>query len=238
MTAFLPGDPKSYAKQLSAEEDKELQNALYDAEILYMDHHIGRFLKELKNHNLYDNSWIIVTADHGELLGEHGKFGHGQYLYQEELHIPLFMKYPGREVAARKSNIRVQLTEIFPMILERLGIHGPEGIQGGVPPQTGHPILAEVYPLSAESHDGDWRAIFDKDYKFIWNSKGHHLLFNLMKDPAEKVNLAAKEPQRASRMLSELNRYLATLPAPGPPPPAQELDEHTKKALKSLGYVD
>jgi arylsulfatase A-like enzyme len=238
MTAFLAKDIKSYEKQLSKEEDRELQNALYDAEILYMDDHIGQLLKELKGYNLYENTWIIVTADHGELLGEHGKFGHGQYLYQEELHIPLFMKHPGGEVPASQSSVRVQLTDILPIILKRLEIPVPSGIQGDVPPQTSHPILAEVYPLPLDSNDGDWRAIFEGDFKFIWNSKGRHQLFNLANDPAETVNLAERESRRAARMLSEMNRYLLKLPGPGPATPPKELDENTRKALKSLGYVN
>jgi arylsulfatase A-like enzyme len=232
---FLPKDTNLIVGQrLSVEERK----SLYDAEILYMDHYIGRFLKELKARNLYDKSLIVVTADHGELFGEHDAFSHGDYLYQEEIHVPLLLKYPGLEVSPNRTDVQVQLNDIFAIILERQGISLPPGIQAGVPPQIGHPVLAETYPLAPLSEDGHWRAIFEGDLKFIWNSKGNHLFFHLIDDPGESVNLAAEQPQQAEHLLSKLNQYLAKLPKPGPALPAQQLDESTKKALKSLGYVD
>jgi arylsulfatase A-like enzyme len=99
--AFLPKGTDLGRRRPTIEENK----ALYDAEILYMDHYFGKFLQKLKAWNLYENSMIIVTADHGELLGEHGKYEHGQYLYQEEIHVPLIIKFPGSEVPANQTNV-------------------------------------------------------------------------------------------------------------------------------------
>ena len=59
-----------------------------------MDYYVGQLVSRLKEWGLYDHTWVIVTADHGELLGEHGKYGHGDYLLEEEIHIPLFAKDP------------------------------------------------------------------------------------------------------------------------------------------------
>ena len=233
---FLTSDMKEkkpYMPTVSSERSK----ALYDAEILYMDHHIGQLLKKLKDHRLYDNTLIIVTADHGELLGEHSKVGHGQNLYQEELWIPLFVKYPGGEVSPSRNDLRAQLTDILPMICRRLGLPVPDGVQGTVPSKSQHPVIAEVYPLAKVSRVGSWRAIFEGDFKFVWNSNGAHKLFNLADDPGEKKNLVDESPDRAESMSAGLNEYIAKLPPPGPPAPAQQLDENTRKALKSLGYV-
>jgi arylsulfatase A-like enzyme len=216
----------------------ERKRSLYDAEILYMDYYIGQLLTRLKQLDLYDNTWIIVTSDHGEELGERGKFGHGKSLYQEEIHIPLIMKYPAKEAAAGRNDIRVQLVDIFAMVLKQVGIAQPEGIQGEVPPNITHPIVAEVYPVSTKNRDSDWRAIFEEDLKFMWNSKGQHVLVNLNADPREKVNLAEQQPQQVRAMILNVNQYLDGLPKPAPAGPAQELDEETKKALKSLGYVE
>jgi arylsulfatase A-like enzyme len=232
--AFLPKDANLDALKPTAEN----KNAVYDAEILYMDHYIGQLLKELKADNLYDNTWIIVTADHGELLGEHNIFGHGKHLYQEELHIPMLLKYPYGEVSPTRTELPIQLNDIFAIILERLGIALPQRIQASVPPVIGHPVLAEVYPLPVISKRGDWRAIFQEDLKFIWNSKGKHMLFNLKYDPNENVNIVRRDHQQAGMMMAQMEAYLKTLPKPGTPAPAQELDEDTKKALKSLGYVE
>lgn len=232
-TAFLPNLMQRKPGKITTKE----KIALYDAEILYMDHYIGKFLEKLKADGLYDNTMIIVTSDHGELLGEHGEVGHGEFLYQPELHIPLFVKYPAVEVTPARTDAPVQLNDVFVMILNRLGIEIPRNIQAGLPPQIGHPLVAETYPLAPLAPKGHWRAIFEDNYKFIWNSKNNHLLFDLEKDPGEETNLVAKQPQRAAKMLSGLNQYLAKLPAPGAAGPARELDEQTKEALRSLGYV-
>jgi len=231
--AFLPKGSMPLNRKKTTEEISDL----YDAEILYMDLFIGKLIDNLKLLGLYDSTWIIVTADHGELIGEHGKIGHGRYLYQKELHIPLIIKYPGTEYRHREDGTRLQLTDIFPMILNRLGIPIPADTQGSVPPKITHPIFAEVYPPPALTRYGDWRAIYSGKFKFIWNSRGNNLLFNLDNDPAELVNLTGQHPDRAKKMELAMNEFIATLPEPGPPMSMQEIDEETKEALKSLGYV-
>lgn len=233
-TAFLPENTNLSDRPHTLHQI----NALYDAEILYMDHHIGQLLQKLKTDTLYDNTLIIMTADHGELLGEHGETGHGHYLYQEELHVPLLVKHPAAEVPPHRTSEPVQLNDIFAMILGRLGIDLPDGIQADIPPEIEHPIVAETYPLDFMCKQGHWQAIFKGDFKFIWNNKGCHQLFNLQDDPHEMVNLAIAEPQKAAGMQSELKRYLQQLPGPGHVLTSQEVDEEIKQALKSLGYVD
>jgi arylsulfatase A-like enzyme len=231
---FLPKGTNFTGREPTLEET----NALYDAEILYMDHYIGRFLQKLKVENLYNDTLIIVTSDHGELFGEHGKFGHGHYLYQEELHVPLFIKYPAGEVSPKRTDLRAQLTDILPMIYERVGITIPGNIQGTSPSQIKHPIIAETYPLPLISKDGSWQSIFEGDFKFIWNSKNQHMLFNLKDDPEENVNIIVQDSKRTERMWAQMEQYLAKLPKPGLAVPAGEPDDQTKEALKSLGYVN
>ena len=231
--AFLPKTIRLHGKLTL-----EARNALYDAEIAYMDHYIGQFLKRTRESDLYDNTMIIVTADHGELMGEHGRFAHGNHLYQEEIHIPMLIKYPHGEVSPARTDTQVQLTDVMAIILERLSIDLPDGVQGNAPPNLGHPVVSEVYPLPMDSPHGDWRAIFDGDFKFIWNSKGNHLLFDLKSDPGEEVNILGQR-QRADKMLARLNRYVSNLPPPDPVAEEQQiLDEETRNALRSLGYVN
>jgi arylsulfatase len=211
--------------------------ALYDAEVLYMDHHLGRLFDGLRARGLFDRALIVVTADHGELLGEHGRIGHGQYLTQPELHIPLLVKPPRGQGRPGRSDVPVQLTDVLPIVLGHLGLAVPAGVQGGVPPRRGHPIVAEVFPLPFQSPDGGWRALFDGRWKFLWNSQGRHQLFDLDRDPSERENLAAREGPRRARMAGLAERYFASLPAPGAAGPPAVLDEETRRALQSLGYV-
>ena len=232
--AFLPADGRP-VENITSPEDLR---ALYDAEILYMDYHIGQLLINLKTLGLYDNTLIIVTSDHGELFGEHGQMGHGNTLYQEELHVPLMVKYPGSELGARREDRAIQLIDILPMILNRLNIPFPPGIQGNAPPDIAHPILAEVYPLAfRQGYQGEWRALYEGSFKFLWNSQGNSLLVNLDDDPRETVNLIDRYGEKARAMEATIEALLASLPKPGPAGPQQKIDEHTREALQSLGYL-
>ena len=124
------------------------------------------------------------------------------------------------------------------MMQSRLGIATPGGIQGVWPPDASRPHVAETYPLRAFSGDGDWRALYDGDFKFLWNSRGSHRLFDLAEDPEETADLAAEDSKRAEAMLARLDEYLASLPEPGPADAAESVDQETQKALESLGYLD
>jgi arylsulfatase A-like enzyme len=213
--------------------------ARYDAEVRFMDQQIGRLLDQLREWEIYGDAWIIVTADHGEALGEHGTVGHGFYLFQEEVRIPLFIKYPAGEETPARSSRRIQLTDILPLVCQRVGIPVPAGIQGGAPPKIDHPIVAEAYPLEGlEGRQGHWRAIFEGDYKFLWNSLGRHKLFNLRDDPEESLDLAPDIPHRAEKMSARLEAYLASLPGPAPDSASGEVDEETRRALENLGYLE
>jgi len=214
------------------------QRDLYDAEVLYMDYHIGHLINELKRMARYDSTWIIVASDHGEMLGEHARVGHGHRLYQQEIHIPMFVKYPKGEIAPSRTSVPVQLTDVMPMILHRLGTSPPADIQGGLPPSVGHPIVAEIYPLEFLRDDGNSRAILEDNFKYVWNAKGSHALYNLADDPHEQTNLLDDQAERARAMDGRLNTYLASLPRPDESGPPQIVDEQTQRALRSLGYTE
>ena len=201
----------------------------YDEEILYMDHHIGRFLDGMKRGGLFEDSLIVVTADHGELLGEHGKMGHGASLFEEEIRVPFLVKYPGEEVAPGRSGEPIHHVDVLALVLERLGL-SPSG-------RSRHALLAEVNPLEFMSHDGSWRALYLGRHKFLWNSLGNHALYDLEEDPGERNDLSGTDPDRIRLAIGVLDRVFASLPPPGEPGPPATLDEETLKALRSLGYV-
>ncbi len=201
----------------------------YDEEILYMDHHLGRFFEGMKKDGVFDDSLILVTADHGELLGEHGKMGHGASLFEEEIRVPFLVKYPGDEVAPERSGEPVHHVDVLPMILESLGLS--PGARGQ------KPLLAEVNPLAFMSPEGSWRALYLGRHKLLWNSLGNHALFDLESDPGERNDLSGGDPARVAEAIGVLEKVLSSLPPPGEPGPPAALDEETLKALRSLGYV-
>ena len=120
-TSKLIGGVKATPEQLLA---------LYDAEIHYTDHFLGELVDHLKDLGIYDDTWIIITADHGELFGEHDLRGHGLTLYEEEVHIPLIMKYPKRWAKRGRRADLIRLVDIMPIILDRLEIPLPPRLQG------------------------------------------------------------------------------------------------------------
>lgn len=102
----------------------------YDAEIAYTDSAIGKLLRELRARGLYDNSIIVVTADHGEAFGEHGERHHGVFLYDETIHVPLLIKLPRQSSAGLQVESRARLVDIAPTILRVAGVPVPSAIQG------------------------------------------------------------------------------------------------------------
>ncbi|MFO0981351.1 MAG: sulfatase [Planctomycetota bacterium] len=82
------------------QDSMQAANALYDAEIWFADQHVGRLFAFLKETGRWDDTLIVVTADHGDLLGEHGRFGHGRSVTQAEIHVPLIIKQPRSRAAS------------------------------------------------------------------------------------------------------------------------------------------
>lgn len=209
----------------------------YDAEILYMDFEIGRVFDRLRELGVYDNTMVIIIGDHGEMFGEHGVHGHGQYLYQGTQHIPFLIRYPRGEYAARELEYFVQPTEVLPAIFKRLDLPIPEGVQGSHWDSMNHPILAEVYPHKQESRDGHWQSLYKDDWKFMLNSGGDHQLINLRLDPREENNLYSKNVEKAGSMMRELLDIMSRLPRPQGRPLELLIDQQTLEELESLGYL-
>ena len=109
---------RDFRKLKTKEDRKELIN-LYDDEILYVDYCFNEFIEILKEHSIYDDSLIIFTSDHGQLLLEHGMIGHGHIPYEPTLRIPLIIKFPYQKFKA-KVNEPVGLIDILPTIIDVL----------------------------------------------------------------------------------------------------------------------
>ena len=218
----------------------EQANALYDAEIAFADHHLGRLLAALHDQGLYDAAWIIVTADHGDVIGEHGTAGHGRYLWEEEIRIPLIVKPPGGGAGVDADPI--QLNDIAPMLLRALGL--PALPRAGGPRTRGdQAILAELYPLPIMFAKGDWRAFVVDGRKLMWNSRGRHKLHDLRTRQGEDADRASFEVAHTEAMLERLDALIAALPEleqPEESTPAggATVDPDTRRALEGLGYLE
>jgi arylsulfatase A-like enzyme len=223
----------------------------YDNEMAALDFGIGQLIDRLKASNLYNDTLIIITSDHGELLGEHNELGHEFFLYQELLHVPLIVKYPnGEKKGTRKKKI-VQNIDIFAEILSRAGIGLPQGTVGQPFDKVVHPILSEVYriPASAakwpEKFSHDLKALFSKTHeyhKLIYSEKGHRELFDILTDPRENnplgnpdiENTLVKELINLLEQFNPLRKHLRKKIRKA----RKKLDKASMERLKTLGYVD
>ena len=199
-------------------EDLPILNALYDAELRRIDCLFGKVLDLLKQKKLLEKTLVILTADHGEELLDHGFVGHASTslrakLYEELVRIPLILSWPGKIEADQKVLRRVNQTDLFPTILKLFEIKVPDPVQGqdlfGDSPQR--PLFFESViggNQTTKEREGIWvRAVLKDSYKYIFRDGSIGELYNLRMDPGETVNLAEAKPQISQRLQAELNHW-------------------------------
>jgi arylsulfatase A-like enzyme len=231
---------RNAAAELSAGE-RDLIAAAYDEEIAFVDAEIERLLAGLERRGLHERALVILTADHGEELFDHGGFEHGHAMYDEVLRVPLILWGPGIEPG--REAMPVSLIDILPTILDALGIE-PEGdpaalpgisllSPGSLPPagQPPRPVIAEA-PL----YGPRTKAIVEWPYKAILDlESGEAQLFDLSTDPGERDDLAAARPEELRGLLGVLaDRIAAATPGESA---AAELDDELLRRLRALGYI-
>jgi arylsulfatase A-like enzyme len=96
------------------DDSREERRVLYDSEIAFMDHELGLVLDRLRELGLYEGMWIVVTADHGEMLREQGRWGHGTTLSEAEIRIPLIVKQASATPRSRVDDTPLQLVDVLP----------------------------------------------------------------------------------------------------------------------------
>ena len=201
-----------------SKEERDFVTANYDGQILAMDAALGELVADLKKRGRYENALIVVTADHGELLGEHDMVGHGgRMMYEGLLHVPMVVKLPGAARPRAGIDNPVQLVDILPTVLQTIGAPVPAGVQGSPLQQVARNSLAEedINPefvsFYGEVYNRALRVFYDGPYKLIASSRGERLLFDLTKDPDETNDLAKQERQQVSGMEEELDAAMSAM---------------------------
>jgi len=237
-------------------------NELYDAEILYVDYIIGRIIDELKMNGVWDNTIFIVTADHGENIGDHDHVDHMFSLYETTVAIPLIIHYPPLFPPNTKDYESAQIIDIFPTLLNIIGLdsentHGIDLLDGEK--RKARPVICEYYlPVQAlwtfgKRKDSEalsiWkrrlRSIIYEDKKLILASDGKHEMYDLVTDPEELHNLIGLSEYSTDfhELKSRLKLMVDThqrkeKQEEGPVPSEEALDEATREALRNLGYLE
>ncbi|HJQ85331.1 MAG TPA: sulfatase [Candidatus Binatia bacterium] len=199
-------------------EEQAFVVATYDGQIALMDEALGELWAALKARGRYENTVIVVTADHGELLGEHEQVGHGgRMMYEGLLHIPMVVKLPGADRARGEQHGPVQLVDVLPTILAAVGAPVPPGVQGEKMPHVDHEIVAEEHinpefvSHYGEVYDRAIRVLYDRPWKLIETSKGERMLFDLGRDPGEAENLVTREPERVTELERRLDAAMSVM---------------------------
>ncbi|MBP7459834.1 MAG: VanZ family protein [Candidatus Delongbacteria bacterium] len=205
---------------------------LYGSQVKRMDtEFIAPLIRQLKAQAIWDDLILIITADHGEELLEHGFVGHGSTslnsrLYNEIIHIPLIIKFPRREYAGRKITDMVQQIDLVPTILDYLHIPIPQSLQGQslIPLLQGDRINRPF--LMAETNPGGYQAdpsMLNTEIKALFNSKAklirtrdpsnsHYEFYDLYRDPKEKTDLYPAHHSELNILMDGLEPKISATP--------------------------
>ncbi len=218
--------------ELKPGEDEDII-ALYDASIRYLDDKLRIWINEWESAGYLDNTIIILTADHGEALGQHDDnwYGHGG-LYQEGLRVPLLVRFPDGKGAGTRNSRLTSLVDLVPTILDLTKSEKEPWLQGlslTEPREPGSVVMAERLKN---------RAIIDGDIKLVSNVNGERVRFyDLKNDPGELNKIKGKESMGAHYdRLVQSAQVLQDKPVPGSPIPAGKTSEEMRQDLDALGY--
>lgn len=213
---------------------------VYDGEVRYMDREVGRVLEWLRQERLYDQALIVFTADHGEEFQEHGGWDHGLTLYEEQIHVPLIVKYPGGERAGQVITDLARALDIAPTILDVAGLPIPAAMQGRSLYAAGEAL---PYAFSETERDGNLvRTVRGDRHKWIRANPGNprglpsEALFDLQVDPGERSNLVVVSPDIAERLEGILQQVMALARAERLAVEEGALDSGAEEMLQRLGY--
>ena len=214
----------------------------YAGEIAYADHCIGQVIAKLKELGMYDSTMIIITSDHGEMLGQHGEFSHGFFIYQPAIKVPLVIKLPGYREPIRVKNT-VGLIDIVPTVCSALKIKSDEAVQGvDLLDYTdekfqGHPDR-HLYCQSFESTKygaNSLMGVVGDRYKYLQTTRPE--LYDLAGDPGELKNLAPEQVNRGRILQDKLRQVLEESGRINDANTGASVSAEMIERLESLGYI-
>ena len=203
-----------------SEEQEQLGREAYYACVDFLDDCVGEMLDGLDKAGMLGNTIVIYASDHGEMAGNHGLWGKVVY-YDESVRVPLLMRGPGIAPGERVCDAPVSLMDLFPTTCALAGLPVPEGLDGvdqseilANPASERRPrsYAPSSYYFYVRCIGKDWdrikadgrsamRLLRSTEWKYVDIQGGRPLLFDLVNDPRELINLA-DDPQHAERLVA------------------------------------
>ena len=219
-------------------EDLRFVSDLYDGEIAFTDRFLKRVLDRLQTLGLFDDTLIVFTSDHGEEFLDHGNFGHVRTLFDELIHVPMLIKFPG-QTEGRISTQLAGHVDLLPTILEILGIEVDHEISGVSILSNERSSDENTRPVFSETDRRQQvRAVIWKNFKLEYDVKAdRYRLFDLVKDPGETRDVQREHEATAAQMRDDLRGWMRSEEANAVPPVNVEMTKEETERLRSLGYL-
>ena len=227
---------------------------LYDANLRWADWAVGQLEGLLRERGLLDSTVFILTSDHGEAFREHGYRYHTRGVYDELVHIPLLIRFPGSDrVVGRVSGLS-QTVDVLPTVFELLGVRYPAGeVQGRslLPLLSGEASRVREYVYATAAGPGETYLIRDERAALILLKGGRQrALYDLEADPQQRHNVVDDRPERAAEMVAAFRAFAGTQRRPPldfidaeaqveevAGPPGVKISDDTRRELEALGYL-
>lgn len=236
----------------------------YDEEILTTDYYLGLLVDRLRRDGLFENTLVVITSDHGESLGDRGYLDHGEWLYREQIRVPLVMKLPGPSVAreaGKRIKEMVRLIDLPPTILDLLGVATPGAarFRARMDGVSLAPLLAgqadaprfallesencaapgtlasKTMKCSPPGPNGKLRGVYDGRFKLIVTPRDAGVGIELYDLETDP----SEQDDRSAREPDRVRALLAHLVAGDEgAAPTLEADPALAEKLRSLGYLD
>jgi arylsulfatase len=249
----FPETRPSYGR-MKALPPQQWQN-LYDANLRWADWGVGEMVRLLRARDLLDNTLLIVTSDHGEAFGEHGYIYHSHAVYDEFVHIPLLIRFPGRQRLVGDVAALTQTVDLLPTVLDLYQIPHPRGrIQGSSLLSLLNGKMSRLRDYVFATCAEPWPSYLVRDQSWcliLYRGGKLRALYDLRSDPAQAHNVAAEHPDTAARMIAAFRAFAHTqarplaqfisptaAAAPVSEVPQSKLPPQTRRELEALGYLE
>jgi arylsulfatase A-like enzyme len=235
-----------FGKEPVTPADVEFLVSQYDANLFYADKIVGTLLEGLRAARLDERTVVIVTADHGEAFGEHGRYMHNTTLYQEMIHIPFVVHFPPA-MGVRRARVPdlASLVDVLPTLRALFALDGDGTAEDGR--SLVGPLLGRATgnaPRAVFAHAGTQVAVLEGDHKYIYDAgrksgePAKQELYNLRDDPDERRDLSATDTSTATYLRTVATTFVGQQVADvGMEGAAEQLSPEVIERLRAIGYL-